>query len=112
MNPYPPESVSGRSLSFEEREDIAAGVAAGLSQAQIARRLGRCASTISREIARYSRVSFDRIWGPLSDIANRMGGSGPCHPAAGGDEAHRAFEAMLTMGRIDVAAIDAARRGD
>ena len=30
---------------------------------------------------------------------------------AGGGEARRAFEAMLTMRRIDVAAIDAARRG-
>ena len=29
----------------------------------------------------------------------------------GGDEAKRAFEAMMTMGKIDVAAIDAARRG-
>lgn len=31
--------------------------------------------------------------------------------AAGGDEAKRAFEAMITMGKIDIAAIDAARRG-
>jgi predicted 3-demethylubiquinone-9 3-methyltransferase (glyoxalase superfamily) len=31
--------------------------------------------------------------------------------AAGGDEAKRAFEAMLQMKKIDVAAIDAARRG-
>lgn len=31
---------------------------------------------------------------------------------AGGDEAKRAFEAMMTMHRIDVATIDAARRGD
>ena len=31
--------------------------------------------------------------------------------AAGGDEARRAFEAMMTMTKIDVAAIDAARRG-
>jgi predicted 3-demethylubiquinone-9 3-methyltransferase (glyoxalase superfamily) len=30
---------------------------------------------------------------------------------AGGDEARRAFEAMMKMGKIDVAAIDAARRG-
>lgn len=30
---------------------------------------------------------------------------------AGGDEAKRAFEAMMTMGKIDVALIDAARRG-
>jgi predicted 3-demethylubiquinone-9 3-methyltransferase (glyoxalase superfamily) len=31
--------------------------------------------------------------------------------AAGGDEARRAFEAMLTMQKIDVAAIEVARRG-
>jgi 2-polyprenyl-6-hydroxyphenyl methylase/3-demethylubiquinone-9 3-methyltransferase len=31
--------------------------------------------------------------------------------AAGGEEARRAFEAMMTMGKIDVAKIDAARRG-
>ena len=30
---------------------------------------------------------------------------------AGGEEARRAFEAMMTMTKIDVAAIDAARRG-
>ena len=32
-------------------------------------------------------------------------------PAAGGDEAKRAFAAMMTMKKIDVAAINAARRG-
>ena len=31
--------------------------------------------------------------------------------AAGGDEARRAFEAMMTMKKIDVAAIEAARKG-
>ena len=31
--------------------------------------------------------------------------------AAGGDEAKRAFEATMTMTRIDIAAIEAARRG-
>jgi predicted 3-demethylubiquinone-9 3-methyltransferase (glyoxalase superfamily) len=31
--------------------------------------------------------------------------------AAGGDEAQRAFEAMITMKKIDVAAIEQARRG-
>ena len=31
--------------------------------------------------------------------------------AAGGDEAKRAFDAMMKMKKIDVAAIDAARRG-
>jgi predicted 3-demethylubiquinone-9 3-methyltransferase (glyoxalase superfamily) len=32
--------------------------------------------------------------------------------AAGGEEARCAFEAMMTMQKIDVAAIDAARKGD
>jgi predicted 3-demethylubiquinone-9 3-methyltransferase (glyoxalase superfamily) len=32
--------------------------------------------------------------------------------AAGGEEAQRAFAAMMTMQKIDVATIDAARRGD
>ena len=31
--------------------------------------------------------------------------------AAGGDEAKRAFEAMMPMKKIDIAAIEAARRG-
>jgi hypothetical protein len=31
--------------------------------------------------------------------------------AAGGDEAKRAFEAMMSLTRIDVAAIETARRG-
>jgi predicted 3-demethylubiquinone-9 3-methyltransferase (glyoxalase superfamily) len=31
--------------------------------------------------------------------------------AVGGDQAKRAFEAMMGMGKIDVAAIEAARRG-
>jgi predicted 3-demethylubiquinone-9 3-methyltransferase (glyoxalase superfamily) len=30
---------------------------------------------------------------------------------AGGDEAKRAFAAMMKMGKIDIAAIEAARRG-
>jgi IS30 family transposase len=42
----------GRYLSFSEREEIALDRSAGLGMREIARRLGRSPSTISREIAR------------------------------------------------------------
>jgi transposase, IS30 family len=47
--------VSGRFLSVAEREEIAVGLAAGLSLTAIAARLGRAVSTVSREVARNSR---------------------------------------------------------
>jgi IS30 family transposase len=49
-----PVPVSGRFLSFAEREEIAVGLAAGLKPAQIARRLGRDRSTVCREVGRNS----------------------------------------------------------
>ena len=54
-----PGRVSGRYLSFEEREEIAVGRAAGRSMRAIAAELGRSASTISRELARNSQA----VWG-------------------------------------------------
>jgi IS30 family transposase len=51
-------------LSFEEREEIACGLAAGESTRAIGRRLARNASTISREVAAHSfhhhAVAYDR----------------------------------------------------
>jgi transposase, IS30 family len=44
--------VRYRHLSFEEREQIAIWRLAGVSQAEMARRLGRSSSTINRELAR------------------------------------------------------------
>ncbi|MFB7187963.1 IS30 family transposase [Streptomyces sp. NPDC056230] len=52
MNPRLPAEVSGRYLSFAEREDIAIWHAQGVSGREIARRLGRDPSTISRELRR------------------------------------------------------------
>jgi IS30 family transposase len=50
--------VTGRFLSLAEREEIAVGLAQGLSQAAIAAGLGRHRSTISREIARNGKQRF------------------------------------------------------
>jgi transposase, IS30 family len=47
-----PGAVSGRYLSLAEREEIAVGLAAGRSLREIARGLGRPASTVSREVGR------------------------------------------------------------
>ena len=47
-----PRPGCGRYLSVAEREDIAAGRAAGLSMTAIAAQLGRPCSTVSRELGR------------------------------------------------------------
>jgi transposase, IS30 family len=52
VNPCLPSAVSGRYLSFAEREDIAILRAQGAGVRQIARRLGRDPSTVSRELRR------------------------------------------------------------
>ena len=52
VNPCLPPTVSGRFLSFSEREDIAIWHAQKLGVREIARRLGRHPSTISRELRR------------------------------------------------------------
>lgn len=52
MSPICLAEPSGRFLCFAEREEIAVGVAAGLGIREMARRLGRSPSTISRELSR------------------------------------------------------------
>ncbi len=82
----------------------------------------------SFQIATDDQAETDRYWnaiigngGQASDCGwckDRWGISWQITPrtlteamAAGGEEARRAFQAMMTMQKIDVAAIDAARRG-
>lgn len=60
-------------LSFDDREEISRGVAAGLSASSIASALERPASTISREIARNGGV---RCTGPL--MLSNLRGTGRC----------------------------------
>lgn len=59
VNPCLPPTVSGRYLSFSEREDIALFRAQGLGVREISRRVGRSPSTISRELRRNAST---RTW--------------------------------------------------
>ncbi len=52
VRPRRGRDLKGRCLTFTEREEIALGRAASESLRSIAARLGRCPSTISRELAR------------------------------------------------------------
>jgi IS30 family transposase len=59
VNPGMSPSVSGRYLSFAEREDIAIWRAQDVGVREVARRLGRSPSTISRELRRNAST---RTW--------------------------------------------------
>ena len=61
VNPRLPEAVSGRYLSSGEREDIALWRAQGAGVREIARRLGRAPSTISRELRRNASTRTYRL---------------------------------------------------
>ncbi|HET7666399.1 MAG TPA: IS30 family transposase [Mycobacterium sp.] len=73
MAPMQLSEPSGRYLSFGERETIALELAAGTSQAQIARMLSRHRSTISREVRRNMGVRRPRCYRPsvAQDKADR-----------------------------------------
>jgi len=53
--------LSGRYLSFAEREEIAVLRACGCGVREIARSLGRCASTVSRELRRNAATRSGRL---------------------------------------------------
>ena len=82
----------------------------------------------SFQIATDDQAETDRYWNAIVGNGGQESACGWCKDkwglswqitprtlteamAAGGEEAQRAFEAMMTMQKIDVAAIDAARRG-
>jgi IS30 family transposase len=52
MSPFGPAGLTGRYLSFAEREEIALLNAQGTGVRQIAREIGRAPSTVSRELRR------------------------------------------------------------
>lgn len=61
MAPFALAPLSGRYLSFAEREEIAVLTARGCGVRAIARRLGRSASTISRELRRNAATRGGRL---------------------------------------------------
>lgn len=61
VNPQLPPKVSGRYLSSREREGIALWRAQGAAVREVARRLGRDASTVSRELRRNASTRTYRL---------------------------------------------------
>src|SRR5438067_6677611 len=61
MPPLTLAPVSGRYLSFTEREEIAVLLAGGSGVREIARRLGRAPSTVSRELQRNAAIGRGRV---------------------------------------------------
>jgi predicted 3-demethylubiquinone-9 3-methyltransferase (glyoxalase superfamily) len=83
----------------------------------------------SFQIATDDQAETDRLWNAIVDNDGQESACGWCKDkwgvswqitpraltdamAAGGDEAKRAFAAMMEMGKIDVAKIESARRGN
>jgi predicted 3-demethylubiquinone-9 3-methyltransferase (glyoxalase superfamily) len=88
----------------------------------------RQTEAFSFQIATDDQAETDRYWEALTGDGGQESACGWCKDrwgvnwqitprvltealAAGGEEARRAFAAMMTMGKIDVAAIATARRG-
>lgn len=88
----------------------------------------RHSEAFSFQIATDDQAETDRYWSAIVGNGGKESECGWCKDrwglswqitpralidalAAGGDEAKRAFEAMMTMTKIDIATIEAARRG-
>ena len=88
----------------------------------------RHSEAFSFQIMTEDQAETDRYWSAIVDNGGQASVCGWCKDrwgiswqitprvlteamAAGGTEAKRVFAAMMTMGKIDVAAIEAARRG-
>lgn len=98
--------MPGDRLTHEDRRRIATWVAEGLGYAEIARRLGRPTSTISREVARnggseaYQADHAQRAAGRRARRRGPVPDGGSAEPPAGGrqaEPAHRFAEQFATL---------------
>ena len=94
--------MPGSRLSYQDRMEIAAGLAGGLGYAEIARRLGRPTSTVSREVLRNGRPGdyrADRAHEATRGRARRIEGA-PADAHGRDPDVVRAYEegfaAMMT----------------
>ena len=91
--------MPGRRLTHQERESIAAGLAEGLRYAQIARRLSRPTSTVSREVHRNggnSGYSAQHAQQATDDRAHRIQDAGDHRPAGA-----REFERLFALRMVE-----------
>ncbi|MEU7768533.1 helix-turn-helix domain-containing protein [Nocardia sp. NPDC049190] len=90
------EIRSDRYLSLLERQRIATLRERGLSIREVVRRLGRAASTVSREVRRNTLRSRPR---PLRRRPRAFSGCSPCLPAPPGPAADRSSTAGCRSGQ-------------
>ncbi|GAA1594026.1 helix-turn-helix domain-containing protein [Kribbella hippodromi] len=86
-------------MTYQDRESIAAGLAAGLGYAQIARRLRRPASTVSREVHRNggnSGYSPEHAQQATDDRARRIQHAGEHRPSGAQD-----FERLFAQRMVE-----------
>ncbi|MDB5505572.1 MAG: hypothetical protein JWR75_210 [Devosia sp.] len=121
----PGDSPSGKAGDVLTVEFVVAGIACiGINGGPAYQHT----EAFSFQIATDDQEETDRYWHAIVDNGGEASRCGWCRDkwgiswqitprtlteamAAGGAEAKRAFEAMMTMAKIDVAAIEAARRG-
>jgi predicted 3-demethylubiquinone-9 3-methyltransferase (glyoxalase superfamily) len=121
----PSDYPSGKAGDVLTVEFVVAGIPClGLNGGPYIRQNG----AFSFQIATDDQAETDRYWNAIVDNGGKESACGWCEDkwgvawqitprvltdamAAGGAEAKRAFEAMMQMKKIDVAAIAAARRG-